>query len=92
MLSVSYDSEGILEYTVDGISVSRWVSDLPSGGLGLVSWNGGGSFNNVNYSSGTGSDTPQDDPSDTDDRITVFIYSVKFTFSGTYSLSTRLIS
>lgn len=67
VLSVSYDSEGILEYTVDGISVSRWVSDLPSGGLGLVSWNGGGSFNNVNYSSGTGSDTPQDDPSDTDD-------------------------
>ncbi|MBQ8381742.1 MAG: glycoside hydrolase family 32 protein [Clostridia bacterium] len=51
-LTVTY-ADDTLTYTVNGESVSRTVRNLKSGTLGLVSWNGGGSFNQVNYTSGT---------------------------------------
>ena len=51
-LTVTY-KDNTLTYTVNGESVSRQVRNLKSGTLGLVSWNGGGSFNNVVYSDGT---------------------------------------
>ncbi|MGM9681858.1 MAG: hypothetical protein ACI3XR_10195, partial [Eubacteriales bacterium] len=58
-LSVEYSEDGTLTYTVNGQSVSRKVTNLGSGALGLVSWNGGGSFDNVNYQAiGGGSDDP----------------------------------
>ncbi|MBQ7364466.1 MAG: glycoside hydrolase family 32 protein, partial [Clostridia bacterium] len=61
-LTVSYEND-TLTYTVNGESLSRTLKNLKSGTLGLVSWNGGGSFNQVNYL--TDSETPID-PSVTD--------------------------
>lgn len=55
-LSVTYEGSTIT-YTVNGKSVSHKVRDL-SGTLGLVSWNGSGSFNAVIYQSGSPVDPP----------------------------------
>ena len=55
-LTVTYEDD-TLTYTVNGQSVSHQVRNL-TGTLGLVSWNGGGSFNQVNYTSDTEVDPP----------------------------------
>lgn len=61
-LTVTYEDDTIT-YTVNGQSVSRQVRNLKGGTLGLVSWNGGGSFNNVVYTDGTEVKPPvTDDP------------------------------
>ncbi|MBR2987336.1 MAG: glycoside hydrolase family 32 protein [Clostridia bacterium] len=49
-LSVRY-ADGVLTFTVNGVSVTHAVRNLPSGALGLVSWNGGGAFDGVTYRS-----------------------------------------
>ena len=58
-LTVTYE-DGMLTYTVNGKSVSKQIRRLEEGGLGLVSWNGGGSFNQVNYASIE--DVPEHEP------------------------------
>ncbi len=58
-LEVRYSDDGTLTYTVNGQSVSHKVSNLTSGGLGLVSWNGAGSFNNVNLVTDGGVTPPE---------------------------------
>jgi len=58
-LEVKYENNE-LTYTVNGHSVTRTAKNLESGALGLVSWNGGGSFNNVTY--GAIDQTGTDDP------------------------------
>ena len=63
-LTVTYE-DGLITYTVNGQSVSRDVRNLKGGTLGLVSWNGGGSFNNVVYS-----DRTEVEPPVTDDPVT----------------------
>lgn len=61
-LTVTY-TDNTLTYTVNGKSVSQTVRDL-AGTLGLISWNGGGSFNKVNYTADNTVDPPTtDDPS-----------------------------
>ncbi|MGM9637946.1 MAG: glycoside hydrolase family 32 protein [Eubacteriales bacterium] len=65
-LTVEYTEDGTLIYTVNGQSVSRKVANLGSGALGLVSWNGGGCFDNVNYQAvDVGGETPDDDLGET---------------------------
>ena len=49
-LEVKYENK-ILTYTVNGESVSHEIRKMPSGNIGLVTWNGGGSFDNVMYNS-----------------------------------------
>ncbi len=48
VLTVEYDGEGLLTYSIGTYSVSNHVPNL-SGTFGLVSWNGPGSFNDVHY-------------------------------------------
>ena len=59
-----------LTYSVNGESVSRQVRNLGGGTLGLVSLNGGGSFNNVVYTNGVQPPATEDpvDPPATDDK------------------------
>jgi len=72
-LTVTYENN-TLTYTVNGQSVSREMRSFKGGTLGLVSWNGGGSFNNVIYSDGTEVKPPVTDdpvtPPATDDPVT----------------------
>lgn len=65
-LTVEYTEDGTLIYTANGQSVSRKVTNLGSGALGLVSWNGGGCFDNVNYQTvDDGGEVPGGDPVET---------------------------
>lgn len=68
-LTVTYE-DNTLTYTVNGQSVSRQVRNLGGGTLGLVSWNGGGSFNNVVYTDGVQPPVTEDpvDPPVNDDK------------------------
>ena len=64
-LTVTYE-DGKLTYTVNGQSVSRTARNV-SGTFGLVSWNGGGSFNNVVYTTDEVV-PPTTEPPATDDK------------------------
>ena len=70
-LEVSYHG-GVLSFTVNGYTVTREVKSLPSGALGLVSWNGGGSFDGVTYhaldEAGNVIDTPVTDLPETTEK------------------------
>lgn len=67
-LSVTYEGS-TLTYTVNGKSVSHKVRNL-AGTLGLVSWNGGGSFNDVIYQSSEPVDPPVTDDKPVDSPVT----------------------
>lgn len=72
-LTVTYKGD-TLTYTVNGYSVSHTVRNL-SGTFGLVSWNGGGSFNGVNYANVNEAvppttDHPVDSPATDDPALT----------------------
>ena len=59
--------DGVLLFSVNGTSVSHKLQNLPSGYLGVVSWNGGGSFSEVRYQA-ISNDTPDPTP-DTDTPV-----------------------
>ncbi len=46
-LSVTYDGEKTITYTVGDKSVNQNIKGGLNGSFGIVSWNGGGSFNNL---------------------------------------------
>ena len=63
-LTVTYE-DGTITYMVNGQSVSHKIRELDGGTFGLVSWNGGGSFNEVYaYTDGAEPPATDDTPSD----------------------------
>ena len=68
-LEVRYE-DGVVTYSVNGKSVTHKVANLGSGSLGLVSWSGGGSFDNVSYSSLETPEPPVTDKPTTDKPTT----------------------
>lgn len=67
-LTVTY-TEDTLTYTVNGQSVSHKVRNL-AGTFGLISWNGGGSFNQVYYTTDATVDPPVTDDPTVDPPVT----------------------